>query len=153
MKRRIIATSSDSKHSSKYVLKVKSSKDGYNYQGCGGRSLVKLESDNLDIFDTFEEAEAATKDYKNPSRVKIVQLASRINRPTPVKAAAGTTKGQEAFEEAISNLEENFEFVIQGLEKLSREGGEGPSQSLQLVLECNSAIEQITQKIAGVIRE
>lgn len=71
----------------------------------------------------------------------------------PVTAAEGNTKGAEAFEEAIGNLEENFDYVVQGLEKLSRDGGEGQSQALQLVLECNSAIESITQKIAAVITE
>lgn len=76
-----------------------------------------------------------------------------ISTSTHITAAEGNTKGMEAFEEAISNLEENFEYVAQGLEKLSREGGEGQSQALQLVLECNSAIEHITQKIASVIQQ
>lgn len=88
-------------------------------------------------------------------RIRTISASNAMKASTPVKASAssGSTKGQEAFEEAVANLEDNFEYVIQGLEKLSREGGDGPSQSLQLVLECNSAIEQVTQKIASVIRE
>lgn len=70
-----------------------------------------------------------------------------------ITSAEGNTKGEEAFEEAIENLQDNFDYVVQGLEKLSREGGEGQSQALQLVLECNSAVESITQKIAAVITE
>ena len=70
-----------------------------------------------------------------------------------VNAAEGQSKGQEAFDESIDNLQSNFDYVVEGLEKLSRDGGEGQSQALQLVLEANTAIEGIIQKIAAVITQ
>lgn len=70
---------------------------------------------------------------------------------SPVKAAEGQTKGQEAFEEALDNVQDNFDYAIDGLDKLSRDGGEGQSLALQLALELNSAVDAIIQKIAGNI--
>lgn len=71
----------------------------------------------------------------------------------PVTAAEGQSKGQEAFDESIDNLGANFDYLVDGLEKLSRDGGEGQSQALQLVLEANTAIEGIIQKIASAITQ
>lgn len=74
-------------------------------------------------------------------------------RIVPVTAAEGQTKGQEAFEEAINNLEADFDYVVDGLEKLSREGSDGQSQALQLSLEMSSAVKSITEKIAAAITQ
>ena len=71
--------------------------------------------------------------------------------PVSVTAAEGSTKSEEAFDEAIDNLEADFDYVIDGLDKLSRDGGEGQSQALQLALEMSSAIQSITDKIASAI--
>lgn len=70
---------------------------------------------------------------------------------TPVTAAEGQTKGQEAFDEAMGNLEDDFAYVIDGLEKLSRDGNS--SEALQLVLEMSSAVQTMTDKIAAAIAE
>ena len=70
-----------------------------------------------------------------------------------IQAAEGSSKGAEAFEEAVANMEDNFSYVVEGLEKLSRDGGESQNEALQLTLEMNSAIEGITQKIAGKIMQ
>lgn len=77
----------------------------------------------------------------------------RVMRKKTVNAAEGQSKGQEAFDESIDNLQSNFDYVVEGLEKLSRDGGEGQSQALQIVLEANTAIEGIIQKIAAVITQ
>lgn len=77
-----------------YVIKVKNNSDGYNYQGCGGRSLVKIDSDNLDVFNTREEAEAQKKTYKRPSRVTIVTLEDARERSTDVKEAEDTARSE-----------------------------------------------------------
>lgn len=69
----------------------------------------------------------------------------------PITAAEGQTKGAEAFDEAIDNLSADFDYVVDGLEKLAREGGEGQSQALQLTLEMSSAVKSITDKIASAI--
>lgn len=77
--------------------------------------------------------------------------AGRTIKQQRVNAAEGQSKGQEAFDEAIDNLQDNFDYVIDGLDKLSRAGGESQSQALQLALEMNSAVESVTQKIASAI--
>lgn len=82
---------------------------------------------------------------------RMVITASRRN--SKVVAAEGQSKGQEAFDESIANLDANFDYLVDGLEKLSRDGGEGQSQALQLVLEANTAIEGIIQKIASAITQ
>jgi len=74
-------------------------------------------------------------------------------RIVPITAAEGQSKGAEAFEEAVSNLEADFDYVVDGLEKLSRDGGEGQSQALQLVLEMSSAVKSVTDKIASAITQ
>ena len=71
----------------------------------------------------------------------------------PVTAAEGQSKGQEAFDEAVDNLEANFDYLIDGLDKLSRDGGEGQSQALQLVLQANESVENIIQQIATAITQ
>ena len=65
--------------------------------------------------------------------------------------AAESSKGQEALDEALSNLNDNFDYVVDGIEKLSRDGSEGQNQALQLALEMNSAVESVTKKIASAI--
>lgn len=66
--------SDEFKDQDKYVLKVKRSSDGYMYSGCGGRSLVRSDSDDIDIF-TREEAEAEKLTYKNPKSIKIIKYS------------------------------------------------------------------------------
>ena len=66
-----------------------------------------------------------------------------------ITAAEGNTKGQEAFEEAVANMQDNYDYVVEGLEKMSRNGGEDQNEALQLALEMNSAIEGVTKKIAS----
>lgn len=70
----------------------------------------------------------------------------------PVKAAE-TSKGQEAFDEAMDNLQDDFDYLVDGLEKMVRDGGEGQSQALQIVLEASSAVNNIINKISNNMSE
>lgn len=70
----------------------------------------------------------------------------------PVNAAE-TSKGQEAFDEAMDNLQDDFDYLVDGLEKMVRDGGDGQSQALQIVLEASSAVNNIISKISNNISE
>lgn len=73
-------------------------------------------------------------------------------RKEPVNAAE-TSKGQEAFDEAMDNLQDDFDYLVDGLEKMVRDGGEGQSQALQIVLEASSAVNNIINKISNNMSE
>lgn len=61
--------------------------------------------------------------------------------------AAEQSKGQEAFDEAMDNLQDDFDFLLDGLEKMVRDGGDGQSQALQIVLEASQAVNSIIDKV------
>lgn len=71
----------------------------------------------------------------------------------PVTAAADSTASTEAFEESMENLSDNFDYVMDGLDKLAREGKEGQNQAMQLALELDSYVEAITKKIAEAVAQ
>lgn len=64
----------------KYIIKVKDNQDGYNYQGCGGRSLVRLSDEKvLDTFNTIEDAIEeiyGPYGYRRPNTIDIMKLKS-----------------------------------------------------------------------------
>lgn len=80
--------------------------------------------------------------------------SNKVNnyRKEPVNAAE-QSKGQEAFDEALDNLQDDFDYLIDGLEKMVRDGGEGQSQALQIVLEASQAVNSIIDKIANNVAE
>jgi hypothetical protein len=90
-----------------YVIKVKNNADGYNYEGNGGRSLVRIDSDKLSIFNSYDAAMKAKMGYKNPKSVEIMLLAdeqklSECRKPIP----EGMT-----IEQLVEAMEENEDTV------------------------------------------
>ena len=77
-------------------------------------------------------------------------LNSQNNKPV---TAADSTASTEAFEESMDNLSDNFDYVMDGLDKLAREGKEGQNQAMQLALELDSYVEAITKKIAEAVAQ
>ena len=58
-----------------YIIFIKDDPDGYSYQGCGGRSRVRLDmTDALDVYDTVEQAQKEVNTYKNPKKIKIMKF-------------------------------------------------------------------------------
>lgn len=70
----------------------------------------------------------------------------------PVEAA-DQSKGQEAFDEAMDNLQDDFDYLLDGLEKMVRDGGDGQSQALQIVLEASQAVNSIIDKVANNVAQ
>ena len=69
----------------------------------------------------------------------------------PVLAA--TAERSDGYNEAQDSLESNFSYAVEGFEKLARDGKEGERTAIQLMLELNSAVESVIQKIAGTITQ
>ena len=90
-----------------YVIKVKNNADGYNYEGNGGRSLVRIDSNALSVFNSYDAAMKAKMSYKNPKSVEIVLLADEqklveCRKPIP----EGMT-----IEQLVEEMEENEDTV------------------------------------------
>jgi hypothetical protein len=90
-----------------YVIKVKNNADGYNYEGNGGRSLVRIDSNALSVFNSYDAAMKAKMGYKNPKSVEIVLLTDEqklveCRKPIP----EGMT-----IEQLVEEMEENEDTV------------------------------------------
>ena len=59
----------------------------------------------------------------------------------------------EVLEDAIDELQSNFDYVVDGFEKLGREGKEGQNTAQSILLELSSAIENASRQIAEAIAE
>lgn len=65
-----------------YIIKVKNDyNDGYDYEGCGGRRLVKIESGELSVFKTLDEAKKQQQRYKDPSDAEILSFDGKEAHP------------------------------------------------------------------------
>lgn len=69
----------------------------------------------------------------------------------PVLAA--TAEHSDGYNEAQDRLQANFDYAMDGFEKLAMDGKDGEQQALQLMLELNDAVESAIQHIAGTIVE
>ena len=69
----------------------------------------------------------------------------------PVLAA--TAERSEGNTEVQDSLDANFEYAMDGFEKLARDGKDGEKAAMQLMLELNNAIESVIQNIANTITE
>lgn len=96
-------TTSGQETAKQYIIKASNNSDGYNYEGNGGRSLVRIDSDALSIFSSLADAEASLAGYKKGSKAKIVELADELRRkPIP----EGMT-----IEQLVEEMEENEDTV------------------------------------------
>lgn len=80
-----------------YIIFIKDDPDGYSYQGCGGRSRVRLDmTDALDVYDTVEQAQKEVNTYKNPKKIKIMKFDGK-----------NTTELNESCNKLIEEIEED----------------------------------------------
>lgn len=80
--------------------------------------------------------------------MKKLRINSSIEANTqPVVAA----EESEVLDDAIEELKQNFDYVIEGFEKLGREGKEGQNQAQAILLELSAAIETASQSVAAEI--
>lgn len=84
---------------------------------------------------------------------RILSSCNRVTRPKTkvVEAAESSTKGQEAFQENLDKLEDDFDFFVAGLEKLATDGVDEANAALQLVLEASSAINGLISKMTSTM--
>ena len=69
----------------------------------------------------------------------------------PITAAAADEDSR--LEDAIDILEDDFEYVISGLEKLGRTNTSARNQALQFASQLHAAIQDTTSEIADNIQE
>lgn len=59
--------------------------------------------------------------------------------------AATEAKGEEAFNEALDNIQDDFDYFVDGLDKMSRDGN--ISEALRLALEAKEVINNLIDKV------
>lgn len=67
----------------------------------------------------------------------------------PVKGAEST--GSDALESAINDLEEDFAYIVAGLEKLGRSGPNAVNDALAVAENIKNSLEEYTSSIASKI--
>ena len=70
---------------------------------------------------------------------------------SPINAA--TDDRSDGYNEASDNIQDNFDYAVDGFDKLARNGKDGEQAALQLMLELNEAIESVISKIASTLTE
>lgn len=65
----------------------------------------------------------------------------------PVTAA----EANEVLDDAIAELKANVDYVIEGFEKLGRDGKEGQNTAQQILLELSAAVENAVQSVASAL--
>lgn len=65
----------------------------------------------------------------------------------PVTAA----EESEVLDDAIAELKANVDYVIEGFEKLGRDGKEGQNTAQQILLELSAAVENAVQSVASAL--
>ena len=63
------------------------------------------------------------------------------------------TEGNEALDDAIKDLEADFDYIIEGLEKLSRTSTDKGKEALSIALEFSQNLVNINNSISNAIIE
>lgn len=63
------------------------------------------------------------------------------------------TEGNEALDDAIKDLEADFDYIIEGLEKLSRTSTDKGKEALSIALELSQNLVNINNSISNAIIE
>lgn len=63
------------------------------------------------------------------------------------------TEGNEALDDAIKDLEADFDYIIEGLEKLSRTSTDKGKEALSIALELSQDLVNINNSISNAIIE
>lgn len=78
-------------------------------------------------------------------------MAKRSFTMKPVLAA--TDERSDGYTEASDNLQANFDYAMDGFDKLARDGKEGEQTAIQLMIELNNAVDSIIGSIASNVAE
>lgn len=69
-----------------------------------------------------------------------------------MKRVIATSINNEALEELMSSVEEDFDYVMSGLEKLDRMGKEPSQRAMQIAGQLQQAIQATQAQIATLIK-
>jgi len=64
---------------------------------------------------------------------------------------AAEEKEDTRLADIIDQLEDDFDYIIGGLEKLDRDGGESRQSGIQVAMEIGNQLNSITSQIADII--
>lgn len=62
---------------------------------------------------------------------------------------AASSTGNEALDDMIQSLKDDFDYIISGLEALSRHGTEANKSAMSIASDINVGLEQYVQAIAS----
>lgn len=65
--------------------------------------------------------------------------------------AAEEVKENEYFQNLLDTADDNFDYLLDGLDKLSRDGKDSDPQVVQIATDLNTAIDELTARIADII--
>ena len=66
--------------------------------------------------------------------------------------AAEDTKENEFFQDAMNKAEDDFEYLLDGLDKLSRDGKDRDEAVVQIVMDLNKQLADLTSRVAAQIK-
>lgn len=75
------------------------------------------------------------------------------NSHNSIVAAEGDNKPNAALEDALANLEADFDYIMSGLEKLGRSGVNTSNDALAIVENLSNDLKNYTAQIADRIAE
>lgn len=65
--------------------------------------------------------------------------------------AAEEVKENEYFQNLLDTADDNFDYLLDGLDKLARDGKDSDPAVVQIATDLNTAIDQLTARIADII--
>lgn len=70
-----------------------------------------------------------------------------------IQRVTAASDGGSKLQDTISDLKSDFEYILDGLEKLERTSSDKANQALTVALELSSNLQDFTDSIASAIRE
>lgn len=70
-----------------------------------------------------------------------------------LKSVTAAENVDNGLDDAIKNLENDFEYLISGIEKLSRSGVNKSNQGLAIVENVSSSIQEFISQVADAVTE
>lgn len=64
---------------------------------------------------------------------------------------SATEDGNDALDEALSNLKDDFDYALSGIEKLGRSGAQSANDALVIAEKLSDAINNILSEIANSV--
>lgn len=77
-------------------------------------------------------------------------ISSTIQKP--VQAAEGE-QGSDKLQAALDNLNDDFDYIISGLERLERQGANGANDAMMIAENLSGALQSVMSEVASHIGE